>query len=79
MRGGIAEAVSKVFAADGMPLVLAAACAGALREKLETLLCFSSRCCSFILSSLGRRVTLMTLHVEGSVETLVSIPQVFVY
>ena len=34
MRGGIAEIVRKVFAAGGMPLVLAAACAGALREKL---------------------------------------------
>ena len=30
MRGGIAEIVRKVFAIDGMPLVLAAACAGAL-------------------------------------------------
>ena len=38
MRGGIAEIVRKVFAIDGMPLVLATACAGALREKLEALL-----------------------------------------
>ncbi len=30
MRGGIAEAARKVLAIGGMPLVLAAACAGAL-------------------------------------------------
>ena len=30
MRGGIAEAARKALAAGGMPLVLAAACAGAL-------------------------------------------------
>ena len=30
MRGGIAEIVRKAFAIDGMPLVLAIACAGAL-------------------------------------------------
>ena len=30
MRGGAAEAARKAFAIDGMPLVLATACAGAL-------------------------------------------------
>ena len=59
-----------------MSLVITIVYTNALREKFETLFCFSSRCCLLILSSPGRRVTLMTLHVEGSVETSVSIPQV---
>ena len=65
----------KAFAIGGMPLALAAACAGALREKLEALLCFSSRCCSLIFSSLGRRAAPVALHVEGSVEASVLISQ----
>ena len=79
MRDDIVEIVRKVLAIDGMPLVLAAACASALREKLEALFCFSSRRCLLIASLPGRRAAPMTLHVEGSVETSVSISQVFVY
>ena len=79
MQGGIAEIVRKVLAICGMPLVLAAACAGSLLEKLEALLCFSSRRCALTASLLGRRAAPVALHVEGPAEASVSIHQVLAY
>ena len=79
MRSGIAEIARRVFAIGGMPLVLAIACAGALREKLEALLCFSSRRCSLIAFLLGRGAAPVALHAEGPAEAPVPISQVLAY